>query len=207
MQVILDGQSLAEADSAVGTVESAIRKVQSERCSPSQVVVAIRCDDRDIVGEQIAPILRKPVSSVGKLEVFTNTRQQLVAGAMAHASASLQETEAACTRVAELLTAGDSKEAIATLGECLRIWQQIHEAVGKSLQMLEMDPDTIPMKDATMADVIAKPKDVLLQVRNALVAEDHVLLADVLRYEFEDVTNSWYALIARIRQEAEGDAV
>ena len=58
-----------------------------------------------------------------------------------------------------------------------------------------------------MSDVIGKPKEVLLHIRNALLAEDHVLLADVLRYEFDDVTNSWYALIARIRQEAEGDTV
>ncbi len=207
MQIILDGQSLTDADAAAGTVESAIRKVQTERCSPSQVVVSIRCDDRDIVGEQIAPFLRKPISAVTKLEVFTNTRKQLVAGAMAHASASLQETETACTRVAELLNTGESKEAIATLGECLRIWQQIHEAVAKSIEMLEMNPDAITLQDATMSDVIGKPKEVLLQIRNALLAEDHVLLADVLRYEFDDVTNSWYALIARIRQEAEGDTV
>lgn len=205
MQIILDGLVLAEAELAAGTLESAIRRVQTDRCSPSQVVVAIRCDNRDVPDDQIAAALRKPVSTVDKLEVFTSTRQQLVASAMAQASISLQETETACGRVAELLNKGSAKEAIAMLGECLRIWQQVHEAVAKSIQMLDMNTDTITLQDATMTDVIGKPKEVLLQIRNALLAQDHVLLADLLRYEFDDVTDSWYALIARIRQEAEGD--
>jgi hypothetical protein len=51
--------------------------------------------------------------------------------------------------------------------------------------------------------MIGKPKNVLLQIKSALQARDHVLLADILQYEFSEVTKSWHDLIAGLRREAE----
>lgn len=54
----------------------------------------------------------------------------------------------------------------------------------------------------TLNATLSRPKDVLLQIKNALLAQDHVLLADILQYEFTDVTEMWHSLIARLNQEA-----
>jgi hypothetical protein len=42
-----------------------------------------------------------------------------------------------------------------------------------------------------------------VQIKGALQAQDHVLLADILQYEFADVTEMWHTMIARIQQEAD----
>ena len=203
MDLYLDGAPLADAVSSTSTLEEALRQVQTSRCRPRQLVVGVRCDGKDVPAQDLTSFLRRPVSSFGRLEVFTSTKEQLVLGAMSNASTSLQETEQACRRIAEQLIQGQSAEAIRSLADCLRVWQQIHDAVGKSLQMLELDAQQMMINDTPVVDVIGKPKDILVQVKQALQSGDHILLADLLQYEFGDVIDQWFSLIARLRQEAE----
>ena len=75
-------------------------------------------------------------------------------------------------------------------------------------QGIDVDlPDTttqqLRIRDEPLVNIIGMPKDTLLQVKGALEAEDHVLLADILQYEFTDVTERWHALISMLRHEAE----
>ena len=85
----------------------------------------------------------------------------------------------------------------------MRVWQQIHEAVVKSIEMLELNLEETMVQDEPMAVVIGKPKDVLIQIRDALKALDHVMLADILEYELAGVTTQWFAVINRLREVAE----
>ena len=94
-------------------------------------------------------------------------------------------------------------KAVESLGQCLRIWQQVHEAVAKSIEMLRLDTDHTIVGDEPLTNLIMKPKDVLLQVRDALKVQDYVLLADLLQYEFGSVTELWHTLIGTLREQAE----
>ena len=122
---------------------------------------------------------------------------------MSRASTSLQETESACEGVVEQLSAGQTSEAVQTLGQCLKTWQQVHDAVGKSIQILQLDAERTTINGRPMLDVISQPKQPLLQIKQALLAQDYVLLADILQYELSDVTDHWFGLIARLREEAD----
>ena len=151
----------------------------------------------------MAATLSRPAGSFELLEVFTSTREDLVADAMNQASASLEETEGITQCVSELLMEGKSSEGIARLGECLRNWQQIHDLLVKSLGLMRLDPEQVTVRDESVLSALERPKDVLLQIKGALKAQDHVLLADILQFEFADVTDLWHTMIARVRQEAE----
>jgi len=208
VQLLVDGTAADERFDAGITLENALRQVQANLPKPGRLVVAIRCDGRDISGDELTDLLRLPLMKYSRLEVFTSSVGELVIGAMHQAAQSLQESESSCRRVGELLAEGKTTEGVRLLGECLRFWQQIHEAVGKSIQLMRLDVDAMTINDEPFINVFGKPKEVLTQVKQALEAQDHVLLADVLQYEFTDVTDLWYAVIARIRQTAEdrGDA-
>lgn len=203
MELYLDGRKLDAPGSPGGSIDQTLRDVQRRHCAPKQLVVALRCDDRDIPFAETASTLARPAASISKLEIFTSTGEQLVLGAMHQASQSLQDSEAACTRVAELLTEGQVNEALTMLGECMRAWQKIHEAVVQSIRMLELDVESAMINDTPFAEVIARPRDALSQIKQALTRQDHVLLADLLQYELGGVTDQWFSLIARLRQEAE----
>ena len=125
---------------------------------------------------------------------------------MNEASESLRQTESACQEIAVQINEGRVQEGISALAECVAAWQQIQDAVGKSLEMLQIDPRKISIRDEPLEDVIRKPADVLVQIKQALQAPDHVLLADILQYEFSQVVQQWQMIVARLRQEAEDQA-
>ena len=186
-----------------GTLADTLRDVQAHCCPPPRILIGFRCDGNEVAGAAMATTLSRPAGSFELLEVFTGTREDLVADAMSRASASLEEAEGVTQNVAELLMAGKSSEGIERLGECMRTWQQIHDAVVKSLGLLRLDAEQLTVRDAPLLAALERPKDVLLQIKGALQAQDHVLLADILQYEFTDMTDLWHTMIARIRQEAD----
>ena len=126
----------------------------------------------------------------------------MVLDAMEQASTCLAETDAECQRVAGLLTEGNVVEAAEALGACLRVWQQIHDAVAKSIDMLQLSAEQTTIHEQPLIDLIRKPKDVLVQIRDALRVSDYVLLADILQYEFHEVTGKWQEIITMLRQKA-----
>ncbi len=203
MEVFVDDAPVDTVLDSAATIEDALHHIQSQSCAPDSLVVGLRCDGQDVPVNAMADTLRKPASSFELLEVFTGTKATLVTDAMTQASACLTQTQEACQRVAELLTEGKTVEAAEALGECLRVWQQIHDAVGKSIQMLQLDVLQATVNDETLLAAISKPKETLLQVKEALQVRDHVLLADILQYEFPAVTEQWHAIIAKLREEAQ----
>jgi len=203
VRVFVDDQRVDNTLAADATVEDALRLIQSSVCSADRVVIGLRCDGRDIPADAMLDTLGKPATSFERLDVITGSRAELVADAMAQASTCLLETEGSCRRVAELLTEAKTVEAAEMLGDCLRVWQQVYDAVGKSIEMLQLDPERTTINDESLVDLIGRPKNVLLQIKSALQARDHVLLADILQYEFGEVTKSWHDLIAGLRREAE----
>lgn len=186
-----------------GTLAEALRDVQAHCCGPPRIVVGFRCDGSEVTAAAMAATLSRPAGSFELLEVFTSTRENLVADAMNQASASLEEAEGITQNVAELLMEGKASEGLAPLGECMRMWQQIHDAVVKSLELLRLNSEQLTVRDGPLLTALERPKEVLLQIKGALQTQDHVLLADILQYEFADVTDLWHTMIARIRQEAD----
>jgi len=203
LDLFLDDKKVEDNGVGGGTLEQTLREVQINLCPPRRILVGFRCDGEEIVSAAIVAAMQRPVASFERLEVFTSTREDLVADTMGQASSSLEETESTTQRVAELLMEGKTVEGIERLGECLRVWQQVHDAVAKSLELLRLDPQKTTVRDQPLLAALERPKDVLLQIKGALQAQDHVLLADILQYEFAEVTDMWHTMIARIRQEAD----
>jgi hypothetical protein len=158
------------------TLAETLRDVQAHCCPPPRILVGFRCDGNEVAGAAMASTLSRPAGSFELLEVFTSTREDLVADAMNQASASLEETEGVTQNIAELLMEGKASEGIERLGECLRIWQQIHDAVVKSLELLRLNPEMVMVRDERCLRHSAA-KDVYSD--HALQAQDHVLLADI----------------------------
>ncbi|MEK6677757.1 MAG: hypothetical protein AABZ47_19155 [Planctomycetota bacterium] len=203
MEVFVDHSKLNESFDGTRTVQDAVRVVQEHACSPGRLVVRLQFDGQDIKAEGMTAALQCDASALTRLDVFTASRGELVIDTMNQASLSLQETEEGCHQAAEMLGQGKVQEGMDTLAECLRIWQQVHQAVIGSIEMLGLDIMEATFQDAPLLDAVTKPKAVLFQIRDALKVNDHVLLADLLEYELSDVTNQWFSIIAHLREEAD----
>ncbi len=203
MDVFMNDNKLDELTISEGTLEEAVRTVQNDWCAPGQLVINLRCDGRDVPAGQMTEILNKSVSDFNRLEVYTGAPGDLVRDAMEQALNALANTAETNQAVADQLTQGQIGEAVEMLAQNLHIWQQIHEALAKSVQMLNIDADKITIEGKSLTEAIGKPKDLLLQIKDALEGRDYVLLADVLQYEFADVSKQWEAILKEVRVYAE----
>jgi len=179
-------------------LENVLRHSQAKLYEAGRLVVGLRCDGNEVPADEMADTLKRQASSFERLDVLTSTKYDLVADAMDQAAVSLTQTEEACQRIADGLTEGKTSESMRALGDCLSVWRQIHEAIGKSIAILEIDPRTALVGGEPLVDVVNRPMDVLLRVKEALQSQDHVLLADTLKYEFSEVAQQWQDVIASI---------
>jgi hypothetical protein len=203
VQIFVDDQQI-DGDAIPGrTLADALRHVQTSFSGPRRIVAGIRCDGETVAAEDMATSLRQPLEDFDRVDVLTSTREDLVIDVMVQASASLEDSETTSQRVAQLLTEGKSTAARESLAECLRAWQQIHDAVAKSVSLLQIDPEAVMIRDESLIVALGRPREVLVQVKDALVAGDEVLLADILQYEFADVVQTWHAILARLQRFAE----
>ncbi|MCH8150274.1 MAG: hypothetical protein IH987_20240, partial [Planctomycetes bacterium] len=179
-------------------LENVLRHSQTKLFEAGRLVIGLRCDGNEVPADEMADTLKRQASSFERLDVVTGTKYDLVADAMDQAAVSLTQTEEACQQIADGLTEGKTSESMQALNDCLSVWKQIHEAIGKSITMLEIDPQTTLVGGEPMVAVVNKPMGVLLRVKEALQSQDHVLLADTLKYEFSEVAQQWQDVIASI---------
>ena len=203
VEVFLDDRPVDTMDFADQTLEQALRRLQDEVCAERRVIVGVRCDGLELAGGDMPTRLQAPVAGVGRLEVYTGTRAELVGDAMRQAAAALTDADDERRRVAELLTEGQIAEGVSLLGELLKVYQQVHDAVGKSLQMLEVDAQSIEIGGRSLHACFDEPKQLLLRIKQALLAQDHTLLADIMQYEFDEVVQEWQRAVAEVHRRAE----
>lgn len=202
MEFLVDDAEIEAAEMTDATVEEALRIVQIDIAPPGSLVVALRCDGQDVQGEDMARTLGRPVSDFERLEVFTAAKRTLVTDAMDQAMQTLGASSEECQRIAGLLAEGRTSDGIQALGGCLGMWQQIHDAIGKTINLLGLRDDEVMVAERTLMEVLERPRDMLLDIKKALTAHDHVLLADILQYEFGEVLNSWRSILETLRAQA-----
>lgn len=202
MKFFLDEKPLAEREQDEGTLEQSLRAAQATIEDAKRILVSFRCDGDEMTGPAMMLALKQPASSFDIIEAFSSTRVDLVLETMQHAADSLEEAETSIQEIAQLLIQGNPGDALPRLGDSLKVWQQVHDAVHKCMTLLEIDAKSTKLGDEPLESALTRPKDVLLQIKNALLAQDHVLLADILQYEFTDVTAMWHSLIERLNQTA-----
>lgn len=203
MDIFIDDDPLTDLPCEAGTIEEAVRLVQRTHCDPGSIVVGLRCDGLEIPPGEMEEMLRRPVASCGRLEIFTGTQGAVVRDVMQQAAAALDQADRRHAEIAEMLTSGRVTEGVGELAKSLDIWRQVHDAIAQSLQMLGLTGDEIAVGGRSLIEVVGEPKELLLTVKSALEAQDYVLLADVLQYEFGEAVANWQAIIAEIARRAE----
>lgn len=192
---LIDGRSLVN-----GTVEEAVRHAQANHCAEDRLVVSLKCDGQDVTPAQMELTLRRRAGDVQRLEIITGSRRALVAEALTQASTSLEQTANACQRAGELIVQGKIGDGIEELGNCTRAWQQIHQAIFQSINLLGPAARNLTISDRSLDELLEDPRDALLQVKKALMSQDHVLLADVLQYEFTTALEIWRSLVGKLME-------
>lgn len=201
MDIYIDEKLLTAEEFSNGTIEETVRNIQGKHCPEGTLIVGLSCDGQEVPSGAMTETLNQEVSTVDRLDIITANYRSLVTNTMNEASESLRGAIVDAKRIAGMLVSGQTIDAMQELGGCVRVFQQVHDAIGKSLQILEVDLDSVGTNGVSVIDSLVKPREVLLDIKDALQNTDHVRLADILEYEVEQASVNWECIIERIRVE------
>jgi len=201
VDIYIDEKLLTAEEFSNGTIEETVRNIQGKHCPEGTLIVGLSCDGQEVPSGAMTETLNQEVSTVDRLDIITANYRSLVTNTMNEASESLRGAIVDAKRIAGMLVSGQTIDAMQELGGCVRVFQQVHDAIGKSLQILEVDLDSVGTNGVSVIDSLVKPREVLLDIKDALQNTDHVRLADILEYEVEQASVNWECIIERIRVE------
>lgn len=175
-----------------------VNAIKQQMTDTSRLIVNIACDGVDITGKHFAERLAQPVSDFARIDMHTAEPEALVEDALATANRLLTSSEEALTQVVDLLAQGKAGTALPRLAECCQAWLQVHEGVCNAIAILDIDPASVTLAGRSLPQLLAEPLDRLQQLKETVEAQDHVLLGDVLTYEFPGAIAAWRTVIEAV---------
>jgi len=200
MKVFVDDRPYTPAGGREQTLGQLAQEVGESDAAHPRLVVNIHCDGQPLPEEGMEEMLARPIEQFDTLELITQPLGSLVAGTLAEASARLAEADAARGQIAGLLTEGKWEPAFQQLQTLFAAWRQVQEAVLLSSQALNVPLDELRVEDRSVAEVFDLFKKMLGELKDAMVARDLVLVADILQYEFETPFACWRSLVEQLQQ-------
>jgi hypothetical protein len=202
MQVFIDGQQFSQTIDEAATLESNVQSIR-EQLDQRRMIVEIVCDGIDLVDGDLQEGLAQPAKKYKRVDIKTGTPEELVTLALSQGQCILTESESLRSTAVEKLSAGKVEEAMTALGECIAKWRSVHDALDKSIQMLDIDATSHTIGDRPLTEVILEPQNLLEEIKSTLLNKDFVQLADILEYEFETVINNWQSILKSVSDIAE----
>ncbi len=203
MKIFVDDQPYEPAGGRDQTLGQLAQEVGVADAAHPRLVVNIHCDGQPLPEEDMEQMLARPIAQYETLELITQPLGPLVAGTLAEASARLAEADQARGQIAELLTQGNWEPAFQQLQSLFGAWRQVQEAVLLSSQALNAPLDELRVEDRSVIEVFDLFKKLLGELKEAMVARDLVLVADILQYEFEQPFACWRSLLEQLGKRAE----
>jgi hypothetical protein len=205
MTILLDTKPLDTGSLAPEAIVSdalALAKQQLE--GSGLVVVGLREGGQEVSADRLAEVCSRQLAGPDDLEIITGRPKQIVLDTMEQVRTAFAGTFAQVKESADALAAGNLSEAMTKLVECVKVWGQTHLSVVQGGLLLGVKFDDVRIGDRTIAACLTSLAERLRELKQAVESHDHVLLGDLLRYEFDEALQGWELMldgfIAHVRQ-------
>lgn len=192
MTIHLDEQTFVESRLPAGaTVQELVRTAQGDLAGTGRILIGLRCGGEEVSPEALERMLGEPVSRFERIQLISERPRQVVLKILNEAREAFRESAGMAESAATALIAGRVGEAMNILGEAAGAWGMAHESVVKSAALLRVDPAQLTMDGRPASAWLVELASRLRDIKGAVEARDHVLLGDLLRYEFDGTLAAW----------------
>jgi len=198
VQLFVDGYATACEPGPTDTLDDVLEAVRANNQRYKRAILGLACDGIDIVSDELNNYLTAPAHKFGRVDVQTGVPNMLIAHTLQEASRLLHTAEQERADVVDMFVRGKTGDAVILLGKCLSHWFQINQAISKSLSLIGIVPDAFEIDLQALSVALDPVSNKLSDVKNAVKSQDYVALADILEYEFNDVTSCWRGVIDRM---------
>ncbi len=195
MRVLLDND---ECEMAVGSVGEAVAAGAALASDRGRTVTDVLVDGTRWSDDQLAsPDIEQ--ATAAEVQLITADPGELVSETFAEAAWALSDAGKLQEEAAQLIQAGQPRDAMDKLRDAVSIWLSVQEAVTKGSQLARLDLDSVTMDGISAQLCIERLTEQLRMIRSALQANDPVGLSDTLLYEMPEVVDEWRRLLEQLR--------
>ncbi|MBL9150352.1 MAG: hypothetical protein JNM94_16815 [Phycisphaerae bacterium] len=194
MRILVDDRECPSPASTVGQALNAAAQI-AEASGRSVVDVYV---DGEAWGDPELSDAARLAFEAGEVRCVTAHPGELLRETFLHAAEALIEAERLLREAAKQLQADDAKGGMSTLLEGLSVWMSIQRAAAHGTQFGGIDPKSVRTAEGSLDDAAHAVNRLLVQLRDAIQANDTVAASDCLLYEFPPVTRRWASILAEL---------
>lgn len=195
MSVTVDHEQLEVERLGLRTVGQVLSHLQRD----NRLVVNLLIDGQEPDLDHLCDVKRVPVGA-HTLFIETAEPRDMALEVLGETETQLHEADRLKGEAVDLLQGGGSvNKAMEKLSACFRTWQNAHEALVKTAQLLRVDLEAVHADGRSLAQMLGEFTGQLRDIKQALESRDFVTLADVLVYEMTDTAARWSAALNAVR--------
>ena len=178
-----------------------VGQVLSHLTRDNRLVVNLLIDGQEPDLDQLGALRQVPLAA-HTLFIETADPRDMALEVLGETEAQLHEADRLKGEAVDLIRhSGAANKAMEKLSGCFRTWQNAHESVVKTAQLLRIDLEQVRVDDdaTTLAEFLSDFTNQLRQIKLALEARDFVSLGDVLAYEMAEAGEKWGAALGAVR--------
>lgn len=197
MIVTLDGRRLThrfEAGATLGTVIDAVRGQQRD----GRLLVSVAINGQPCQGAELDERQHRQLVPGDQIDFASEQRQVVCAQALRGIATGLHEAVQAQPRIADEIQAGHVAEGVRQVGDLLRIWHAVTNALAQCTELMGRDLTRVEFNDQPVGQYLDTLVDQLRQLRDALETRDVVLLGDLLHHDLPALCQTWHDLLMHV---------
>lgn len=193
MIVTLDGEKLEQGTNGT-TLRGLLDRVRSEHLG-DRLIVSVAVDGETLSDDQLQVQLGAPVSDGVQIDLETGERGPLVCDALRGLAQEFHNAIATNQQLVDRLNAGQIAEGVRGVADIVQLWQMCHRTIGQCSGLLETDLTQLVTDGATLDSRLQTLIEKLGELREALEAQDIVLLGDIVQYELTPLCETWHQVL------------
>jgi len=196
MDILIDDVRLSSPVPADATVADVIALAKDQLDPQQSIIVGVRREGELVASNEIEAVLDQRVDRIDRLELLTGDPRAIVLETLTQSQLAFEQTFHEVTRVADQLADGSVADAMARLLDCVAAWSGVHQAIMQGGALLDIDFENLVIESRPLIDWMSDLAARLQDIKSAIANQDHVLLADILRYEIDETLRAWQRFLA-----------
>ncbi|QQE11820.1 hypothetical protein JD969_20475 [Planctomycetota bacterium] len=198
MQVYMDDQTL---ELEVSTIGDAIEEASDLAGKFGRIVVDVKLNDEPMEGEVLEAVMSRIAADGDVLKMETADTVELAVEVLNQMRGQINEIQRIQQEAADLLQQDQASEALGLIGELTQCWLWVQQGVSQSSSLMGLRLDELKVGEESVEKYAATLLKQLSELKELIINQDMVAMADVLAYEWPEVAAKWDELIVGLINE------
>jgi len=192
------------------TLGETLSSINSEMLQEDEVVSMIWIDGQQLNAEQLHQWRDKPANTFQEVKVDAPHKNSLAVASLQLLSETLTSEDTTRLEIVAFIHEGRAEKAMEPLSDYLQQWNGLLISIESICRLMKLDYNTLEiavpmpnsdgMESSLLSERLGSLGQKLAQIKEALEAQDTVLLGDILEYEFSDMLSDWRNIISELIQ-------